>query len=76
MKMGPFHSPPMGSYLLPIDIYGLTVFEFFSWLQKRFRPFARPSDPYTMTNTALVAIASSSGKNFIIMKHCVIFFDA
>ena len=27
-----------------------------------FRPHARPSDPDTMTNTALEAIASSSGK--------------
>ena len=41
-------------YLLP-----LTVSELFSWLQKRLRP----SDPDRMTNTALEAIASSSGKN-------------
>ena len=31
--------------------------------RKRFRPPAHPSDPDTMTNTALEAIASSSGKN-------------
>ena len=51
----------MYSYKLPTDTYGLslTVFELFSWLQKRFRP----ADPDTMTNTALEAIASSSGKN-------------
>ena len=66
--MVPFDTPPMGSYLLPIDTYGLshTVFELFGWLQKRFRPSARPSDQDTMTNTALEAIASSSGKNEII----------
>ena len=37
----------------------LTGFELFSWLQKRFYPPARD----TMTNTALEATASSSGKN-------------
>ena len=55
----------MYSYQLPIDTYGLsvTVFELFSWLQTRFSPSpARPSDPDTMRNTALEAIASSSGK--------------
>ena len=38
--MSSFGSPPVGSYLLPIDTYGQspTVFELFSWLQKRFRP--------------------------------------
>ena len=58
--MGPLDSPPTGSYLLPIDTYGLslTVFELFSWLQRRFRP-----TPDTMTSTAVEAIASSSGKN-------------
>ena len=62
--MGAFGSPPMGSYLLPIDIYGLsvTVSELFSWLQKRVRPPVCPSDPDTMTNAGLEAIASSSGK--------------
>ena len=33
--------------------------ELFSWLQKRFRP----SDPDTMTDTALEGLASSSGEN-------------
>ena len=37
-----------------------TVFELFSWLQKRFRP----PDPDATTNTALEAIASSSGKSW------------
>ena len=47
--MGPFDSPSMGSYLLPIDSYGLslTVLELFSWFQRRFRPLVRPSDPDT-----------------------------
>ena len=42
--MGTFGSSPIGSYVLPIHIYGLspTVFELFSWLQRRFRPSARP----------------------------------
>ena len=39
----PFGSQPMGSYLLPIDTYGLslTVLELFIWLQKRLRPTVR-----------------------------------
>ena len=37
-----------------------TVVELFSWC---FHPPARPPDPDTMTNTALKAIALSSGKN-------------
>ena len=41
----------------------LTVSELFSWLQTRFRPPIRPSDPDTMTNTALEATASPSGTN-------------
>ena len=45
----------------------LTVFELFSWLQKRFRlpvhPSVRPSDPDTVANTALEATGSWSGKN-------------
>ena len=36
--------------------------ELFIWLQKRFRPFFRPSNPDTMRNTALEAIVSPSGK--------------
>ena len=52
--MGPFDAPPMGSYWLPIDTYGLTLNVFaFSWLQKRFRQSVRPSDPDAMTNAAL-----------------------
>ena len=59
--MGPFDSPPMGSYYLTIDTHGLslTVFELFNFPQRRFRP----SDPPSMTITALEAIASSSGNN-------------
>ena len=43
--MSAFGSPPVYSYNLPIDTYGLsvTVFELFSWIRKRFRPSARPS---------------------------------
>ena len=61
-------SPPMYSYSLPIYTYGLslTVFELFSWLDKRFRPPVRPFDPDTMNNTALEAIASSSGKDCVL----------
>ena len=40
----------------------LTAIELISSLQNRFRPSARPSDPDTMTNTGLEAIASSNGK--------------
>ena len=59
--MGLFDSPPIGSYQLPIDTYGLyfTFFELFTWLQKRFRPSVRPCDPATMTNTALEATSNS-----------------
>ena len=39
--------------------YLLPFFEIFSWPQQRFRP----PDPDAMTNTALEATASSSGKN-------------
>ena len=62
--MGPLDSPRTGSYLLPIDTYGLsvTVFELLSWLQKRFRPFVRPSDPVTITNTALGATLRRAAK--------------
>ena len=47
--MGPFASPPVGSYQFNIGTYGLTVLELFR-LQMRFRP----SDTDTMTNTALL----------------------
>ena len=43
-------APPIGGLLV----------ELFSWLQQSFHPPIRPD---TMTNTALEAIASSSGKN-------------
>ena len=65
-----FGSPPMYSHKLPIDTYGLSVtvfeliFELSSWLQKRFRPSVCPSDPDTMTSTALEATDSSSCKNY------------
>ena len=45
------------------DVVYLLSFELFSWYQKRFRPPARPSDPDTMTNTALEATASSIGND-------------
>ena len=47
----------------PFTQMTLTVFELFSWLQKRFRP----SDPDMMANTALDATASSSCKNWILL---------
>ena len=61
--MNSFGSPPLNSYSLPIDTYGLyqTVLKLFSWLQKCFRPSVCPSDTDMMTNTAIEAIASSSG---------------
>ena len=59
--MGQFDGPPVSSYYLPIETYGISLiaFELLSWLQKRFRP----SEPETMTNTTSDAAASSSGKN-------------
>ena len=42
-------------------VYLLPFFKLISWLKKRFRPPAHPSDPDTMTNSALEAIALSSG---------------
>ena len=57
--MGPFDSAPMGSYWLPIDTYGLSL-----------TVSACSSDPDTMTNTALEAIASSSGKSGKIKTTC------
>ena len=58
--MGPFDSPPMGSYYLHSDAHGLSLsaFELFSWLQKRFRP----PDPDTLTITALESVASLNRK--------------
>ena len=41
-----------------ITIVVMTLFLLFNWLQKHFRP----SDPDTMTNTGLEAVASSSAK--------------
>ena len=56
----PIVSPPLGSYMFLIDTYdrSLTVFELFSWLQKRFRPSSILSVRW-LTITALEAIASS-----------------
>ena len=51
------------SSILAHMVYFLPFFELFSWLQNGFHPTARPSDPGTMTNAALEAIASSSGNN-------------
>ena len=64
-----FGSPPMGSYQLPVDTYylSLTVLELFRWLQKRLGPSIRLSDPDMMTNTALEATVSSSGKKLCFM---------
>ena len=68
---GSFGSPPIGSYLTPINTYGvaLTAFELYSLFQKRFRPSVRPSDLDAMTNTAIKAIDSSSGKKFNFLLH-------
>ena len=61
--LDPFDISSMGSCLLPIDTYGLslTVSELFCLPRNRFRPPARPSDPDKVTNTAQEAAASSSG---------------
>ena len=50
----------ISSLLIYLHGLALTVFELFGWPQEPFRP----SDPDTMTNTALEVIASASGKNF------------
>ena len=73
---GPFDSPPMDSYLLPINTCGLSLTVFLELLSPTVvfcyvagsksistRPLVRPSDPNTMTNTAVEANASSSGNN-------------
>ena len=43
-NVGPFDCPPMGSYWLSIDTYGLscTALKLFSWLQKHLRPSVWP----------------------------------
>ena len=51
----------MGSYWLPIDTYGLSL-TVLSYVAGSKSVSVRPSDPDTMTNTALKAIDSSSGK--------------
>ena len=58
--MGSLGSPPMGSYQLPIDThtYGLSLVVI-QLAKKHFRL----SDPDTMTNTDLEAIALSSGND-------------
>ena len=55
-----FDSPPMVSYQLIINIYGLShsVFEFFTWLQRNFHP----SNLDTVIITAQETIASQSDK--------------
>ena len=68
--IGPFDSPPVGSYWLPFDTLPsrslLTILKLFSSGSKSVsaRPPAHPFDWDTMTTTALEAIASSSGKNW------------
>ena len=62
--MGSLDSPPVGSINRLLTSLS-TASELFIWLRKRFRPSIRPSDPDTMTNTAIEAIASSSGKNWL-----------
>ena len=57
--IGPFDSSPFGSYYHPHChmVFFMTIYELFSSLPKR------PSDPDTMTNTAVIeAITSSSGR--------------
>ena len=68
----PIRQPAHGFLLAPIQTYGLsvTVFELISWLQKRFRPSARPFDPDTTANTGLEATASLSDKNFKRLLTC------
>ena len=57
---------PIGSPLTCGHIWPIFYrFELFSWLQKRFRPPAGPSDADRMTISALEAIDSSSGKHLI-----------
>ena len=55
-------SVPISSPLTHNMVHLLPFFELFRWLQKRCRPSPRPT-PDTITNTALEAIASSSGTN-------------
>ena len=63
------HSVALPCILISSPMTGLsvTVFELTSWLQKPFRPPShpptQPSDPNTITITALEAIASQSGTN-------------
>ena len=57
---GRAHSIARPSVPLAIDALSISYhFVIFSWLQKSFHP----SDPDTMTNTAIEATASSIGKN-------------
>ena len=58
----PFYSPPMGSYQLPVDTYGLSL-TVGSYLAGSKSDSVHPSDGDTMTIIALEAIASSSDKN-------------
>ena len=65
MVIDTFYSPSTGSSLLPVDTYCIYISYRFLVIQlapKAF-PSAHPSDPDTMTITALEAIASSDGKN-------------
>ena len=58
--MSPFDSPPMVPIISPLTLY---LLPFFRYLAGSRSTSARSSDPDTMTNTALQAIASSSDKN-------------
>ena len=57
--------PLKGSYQLPVETYGLspTVLELLAQLAPKAFLLDNPSDPDTMTTTALEAIASSSGND-------------
>ena len=63
--MGPFDSTPIVSCQLPVDTYGLslTILSYLAGSRNvsSHQPAVGPSDPDTMTNTALEAIVSSSG---------------
>ena len=65
--MRSFGIPPIYSYELPIETYGLslTLFELFSCTQKRVRSSARPSDQNTRTYTAVEATPFFSPKSGI-----------
>ena len=62
--IGPFDSLLIGSYSLPIDTSGLSCTIFLRYLAGFKSVSINPSNPYTMTVTALEDMASSSGSNY------------